>query len=438
MTISILIPGQTGFTSGASSGGDVVGPASSVDKSIPTFSGTTGKLLQDPNGAKIISGAITSPGAGAGSEHFGLGSTSTSANGVAIGKNATAGGASSDGSIAIGKDSLVTGGAIRPGIAIGAGAQSMGGFDSLAIGGAAICNNAGCIIIGSGSQDLGFDGNSLIIGTGALAAGNSIAIGNSALATHVNAVAFGKGAFTTADNQVVFGSGNAFSAIFKDYFFGNGVQNAAPENMSFNATSGTGTDIAGASMTLNAGRPTGAGAGGDIVFQTSAAGGAGTTLRSLAERMRILSTGTVYLPAVSKYNSVTTAGNGVPSIYGYGRATTQSAAAASVATYTVGASDASFEVSANANVTASATHSFSINVDYTDETNTARTLILPIAQLAGSFIAGGLITNVTGTGPYESSVIHIRCKTSTAVTVSTVGTFTSVTYNVEGVIKKIA
>ena len=60
-----------------------------------------------------------------------------------------------------------------------------------------------------------------------------------------------------------------------------------------------------------------------------------------------------------------------------------------------------------------------------------------MAQLAGAFITGGLITNVTGTGPYESPVMHIRCKTATAITIRpSAGTFTSVTYNAEGIIKQ--
>lgn len=139
------------------------------------------------------------------------------------------------------------------------------------------------------------------------------------------------------------------------------------------------------------------------------------------------------------YKAVATAGWGLPAIYAQGRAVDQTARSAALATYTVGAADGSFEVSANVLVTASVTHSFSVDVSYTDEGNTARTLILPMAQLGGSFISGGLITNVTGVGPYESPVIHIRCKAATAITIRpSAGTFTSVTYNAEGTIKQVA
>jgi hypothetical protein len=136
------------------------------------------------------------------------------------------------------------------------------------------------------------------------------------------------------------------------------------------------------------------------------------------------------------YNNVTTAGWGLPAIYATGRATAQTAAVASVATYTMGAADGSVEVSANVLVTTATTHSFSVQVDYTDESNTARTLTLPMAQLAGTFAVS--ITNVTGAGPYEGAPLRIRCKASTAITIKTTGTFTTVTYNVEGAIVQVS
>lgn len=137
-----------------------------------------------------------------------------------------------------------------------------------------------------------------------------------------------------------------------------------------------------------------------------------------------------------KYNNITTAGWGVPAIYGSGRSTAQTAAVASVATYTVGASDGSFMVSANVNVTTSTTHNFTVTVAYTDETNTARTLTVTFSKLDGTLLTA--ITDVTGAGPYSSFPLHIRCKAATAITIATVGTFTTVTYNVEGSIEQIS
>lgn len=138
----------------------------------------------------------------------------------------------------------------------------------------------------------------------------------------------------------------------------------------------------------------------------------------------------------STYANVVTAGWGVPAVYAAGRVTAQSAANASISTYTVGAADGSFEVSANMEVSASTVLSTTLTCTYTDESNTARTMILPVQQLTGSFIAGGVIS---GTGAWETPVMHIRCKAATAITILTsTGTFTGVTYTAEGIIKQTA
>lgn len=139
---------------------------------------------------------------------------------------------------------------------------------------------------------------------------------------------------------------------------------------------------------------------------------------------------------IINYNGVATTGFGVPVIYGSGRSTAQTAAATSVATYTVGAADGSFEVSANVLVTASTTHSFTVTCVYTDEGNTSRTLTLSFSQLTGTILTA--ITNVQGAGAYEGVPLHIRCKSGTSITISSTGTFTSVTYNVEGIIKQMS
>lgn len=142
---------------------------------------------------------------------------------------------------------------------------------------------------------------------------------------------------------------------------------------------------------------------------------------------------------VTNYANVATAGWGVPAIYGAGTVSAQTVRSAAVATYTVGAADGTFEVGGNVNVTTSTTHSFSLDVEYTDESNTARTLILPMASLGGSYVSGGLITNVTGAGPYSSSTLTIRCKAATSITIRpSAGTFTSVTYNAAAVIQQTA
>lgn len=118
-----------------------------------------------------------------------------------------------------------------------------------------------------------------------------------------------------------------------------------------------------------------------------------------------------------------------------GRSTAQTAAVASVATFTLTAADASFRIGCNVNITTSTSFNFSVQVTYTDETNTSRTLTLNVSQLAGTLVTA--ITDVTGAGPYEGVPVDIRCKASTAITVKTAGTFTTVTYNVEGSITQL-
>lgn len=129
---------------------------------------------------------------------------------------------------------------------------------------------------------------------------------------------------------------------------------------------------------------------------------------------------------ITKYNAVSTTGWGVPAIYGSGRFTAQTAAKASVATYTVGAADGSFLVSANVNVTAFTLGTFNVTCAYTDETNTAQTLKLNFSSVTGTI---GIA--LAAAGPFEGIPAHIRCKAGTAITIATSGTFTTLTYNVE-------
>lgn len=124
-----------------------------------------------------------------------------------------------------------------------------------------------------------------------------------------------------------------------------------------------------------------------------------------------------------------------PYIRATGRKTAVTSAQASVSTFTVGAADASFLVSANVLITTSTTYSFTVTCAYTDESNTARTLTLTFSNIGGTFAT--TIANAGGAVPYEGIPMHIRCKASTAITIATTGTFTSVTYNAEGIIQQI-
>lgn len=175
------------------------------------------------------------------------------------------------------------------------------------------------------------------------------------------------------------------------------------------------------------------------VFIGNILGGYSLTFRTGSAANALIldsSQNTQIVKKITSYNGVATAGWGVPAIQGAARTAGATGATASVTTYTVGAADGSFEVSANVNVTTSTAYSFSATCTYTDETNTSRTITLPFIQVGGVTLVG-TITNVTGAGPYEGVSIHIRAKAGTTITIATTGTFTTVTYNAEGVIKQI-
>jgi hypothetical protein len=72
--------------------------------------------------------------------------------------------------------------------------------------------------------------------------------------------------------------------------------NGSAINQTFKAHDGiTGTDISGANLTIAAGRGTGSGAGGALVFQTAPTLGSGTTAQTLADRLTIAKSGSVQL-----------------------------------------------------------------------------------------------------------------------------------------------
>lgn len=142
---------------------------------------------------------------------------------------------------------------------------------------------------------------------------------------------------------------------------------------------------------------------------------------------------------LTAYNGSATAGNGVPVIVKQERVTGQTAAVASIAAYTVGASDSTFEVSANVLITTATTHTFTLTCAYTDEGNSARTLTMTFGLVAGG-VATTSITNTNGAVPYHGVPVTIRCKAGTTITIASAagGTYTTVVYNAEGIIKQIA
>ena len=115
------------------------------------------------------------------------------------------------------------------------------------------------------------------------------------------------------------------------------------------------------------------------------------------------------------------------------------AAVASVCAFLVGGVDASFEVFMNVLVTTSTTHTFTCECAYTDEGNTSRTVTMPF-RLVGDTTALTSSIAASATVPYNGVSVFIRAKAGTTITLRTqaAGTYTTVVYNVEGFIRKLA
>lgn len=255
------------------------------------------------------------------------------------------------------------------------------------------------------------------------------------------AVTIGAGGNSTGNTTGTGGDGGLYSVTGG---VGGDATGAGGTHLGGNGSAVTITSGAGGSATGGSGTRTG-GNSGNVTIGTGAVG-TGATANGTpgavifkvggTEYGRFETDGTVKLVStIATYNNIATAGNGIPAIRASARSTAQTAAVASVATYTLPATDASFEVSANVLVTTSSAESFNVQVDFTSEDNVARTLTLPFTLLAGTQTA--TIASGNGAVPYAGIPLRIRCKASTSITVKTTGTFTGATYNVEGVIVRL-
>lgn len=190
---------------------------------------------------------------------------------------------------------------------LGASSQATG-TESVALGYDARANTgAGNIAIGRSSRATNATGLSVAIGLNAASTGNSqTLVGYNSISSANGATFFGAGTtgnfastvigyggVTTAAGQFIGGSTNMAAT---DVYFGNGISTTST-GTSFSihgspAASGQ-TNLAGGNVTINGGKGTGSGAGGDVVFQTATPGGSGTSQNAYVERMRIQDTGQI-------------------------------------------------------------------------------------------------------------------------------------------------
>ena len=101
---------------------------------------------------------------------------------------------------------------------------------------------------------------------------------------------------TGTGGSVVLSTSPSFNGAI---YIGDGIINSTPGPGTVQATSGSGTNINGASLNLSAGQSTGTGLSGNIGFFTSVSGTSGTSLNSLVERMHINSVGNIGIGTTS-------------------------------------------------------------------------------------------------------------------------------------------
>lgn len=172
---------------------------------------------------------------------------------------------------------------------------------------------------------------------------------------------------------------------------------------------------------------------GDIIYENATPAAARLAGNTTATRKFLRQTGTGSISAAPVWDTLTSAdlpAGGVPIIVGNARMTGLTTAQA-LATYTVGASDTTFQVSANVNITAVTIASFQVTCTYTDETNTSRTLVLNFSQISGTLVQ--TLTAALGAGAYEGVPLQIRAKAGTTIIIASAagGTYTSISYNLE-------
>lgn len=190
------------------------------------------------------------------------------AGSVAVGYSAEAGGSTAFGSTAVGANATAT--ADRA-TALGRGANAGGT----------------CVAVGDLADSSGGSQGSAAFGYSATASGvGAQAFGNNAAAAFNASIALGGHSATTAANQLVIGGVNSTWAI-TDVYIGDLVTNASPLGFTLNATGGSGSNVAGAAVTIAGGKGTGDASGGGVIFQTSDAGASGSTLQTLTEKCRV-------------------------------------------------------------------------------------------------------------------------------------------------------
>lgn len=203
---------------------------------------------------------------------------------------------SSDGSIYIGGSSLTTSiAALRNIIVSTVGSYStLTGINNTFYGRAAglnVTSGASNVFIGSNSGAGITTGARNVFVTSSDAGNLPSSLSNSIHLVAGNGYRSNDASSIPSATHTFIGGGFNTGFAIKDFYFGQMPFTADAGggliNIVFYAPSGLGTDIGGANFTLAAGRGTGAGTPGDFIIRTSSTTTTGSTLQTLADRIRV-------------------------------------------------------------------------------------------------------------------------------------------------------
>lgn len=201
---------------------------------------------------------------------------------IAIGSDTNV---SSNGSIAVGFGAIATGEYI---VSI---LGSCSGSQSVCIGYASTCNTNAAVVIGQQASNSG-GAYGISIGTLSSVTSDAIALGTGSTATGFGAVAIGRNSSAPA-KTVCIGTPPSVSASYNttNLYLGGAVTDTGTlTSFTIQPVGGSGTDKAGANLIIAGAKGTGAGAPGNVLFQTASVLGTGTTLQTLTTRVTVSET----------------------------------------------------------------------------------------------------------------------------------------------------
>lgn len=187
------------------------------------------------------------------------------------------------------------GGAFQPYGGTGGCACPGAGTDSTCVGPSASCAGIDSTCIGEACtvQDAGTCvGKACSAGEDAVGVGVGVTAGN-------NCTAIGSGTACDGNGNIVLGRGTSSGATNFNLFVGSDITAAAPLAISYQPPRGLGTNVAGALNEIRGGRSTGSGVGGDILFSTVPAGGAGSSANPITQRWTIDAASGSFIPVTN-------------------------------------------------------------------------------------------------------------------------------------------